>query len=188
MVNIVTIDNKKYMVDVGFGSNSPVFPIPLQDGIELEGIPPTRVRLEYKNLPNKHTNPSQKVWVYSTRDSDDREWKEQYCFVEVEFFPADFEVMNLSTSTARHSFFIQSVMAVRFIPNEVDDGLDGAWILFDDYVKKRWREKSEIIEKLETEEDRVKALKKYFAVELTPVEQRAIMGLSSALTKKNNTV
>ena len=40
MVNIVRVEGKEYLVDVGFGSNSPTFPVPLEDGFTGVNIDP----------------------------------------------------------------------------------------------------------------------------------------------------
>jgi len=63
--------------------------------------------------------------------------------------------------------------------------------MFRDYVKRRvsqdYRPAThsgqtvDYLAKLETEEDRVKALEKYFFIKLTPSESRAIKGLSSEI-------
>ena len=53
--------------------------------------------------------------------------------------------------------------------------------MFRDYVKRRLRGRTEIIEHLTTEEQRVRALKEHFSIELKPEEQRAIQGMPSEL-------
>jgi len=179
MANLVTIDGHRYLVDVGFGSNSPIAPIPLKHGHEAAGAPPTRCKLEYRNLP-QHSDPSQRVWVYSTRDRDGGEWVDGYSFVEVEFFPDDFAVMNLSTMTSPTSLFVQSVVAVRTVLNS-EGILVGRLNLFRDYLRQITEEKSEIIQTFKTEDDRVQALESYFSIKLSPKERRAIRGLASEL-------
>ncbi|KAB5518846.1 hypothetical protein GE09DRAFT_977942 [Coniochaeta sp. 2T2.1] len=180
MVNIVTIDGKSYLVDVGYGSNGPYHPIPLVPDIEFEGIYPARGRLEYKRL-SQHTDPKQRAWVLSTRQTDDADWKEEYAFVEIEFFPSDFEVMNLNTMTSPKSFFVQTVLATKILLNEQTGTPEGLLILNKDYVKRRIKENSEIIERLETEDQRIRALKEYFFIELKPEEKRAIHGMPSEI-------
>ncbi|KAK3350334.1 hypothetical protein B0T25DRAFT_550311 [Lasiosphaeria hispida] len=184
MVNLVTIDNTRYLVDVGFGSNGPNIPIALESGVTSYGISPVLTKLEYRAL-SIHTDPNQKVWVLLSQEDcmEQTPWKELYAFVETECFPADFEIMNLATMTAPQSFFVQNVMCVRTILDEL--GLSvGVMILHGDYVKRRIISESEILETLETEAQRVEALKKYFDIELSPEEQRAIYGLASQLVPK----
>jgi arylamine N-acetyltransferase len=183
MVNIVTINGQRYLVDVGFGSNEPPLPVPLEHGHEFVGIAPTRGRLEYRNL-EEHTDTTQRVWVYSVQENEDASWKDMYHFVETEFLACDFEVMNLRTMTTPQSFFVQSVMCMRTVLDEREAKPVGLLILYRDYVKRRMGAVSEIVEQLETEEQRVKALEKYFGIVLSPEEQRGIRGLASELRPK----
>jgi len=180
MVNLVTIDHKTYLVDVAYGSNSPCRPVPLEQDVEFYGVYPQRGKLEYKSI-QKHSDPNQRVWVYSTRANTDSAWKEEYSFVEIEFFPEDFRVMNLSTMTAPQSFFVQTVVATKVLLNPQTAEPEGVLILHKDYVKRRMGEHSEIIETLQTEEQRVRALRDYFHIDLKPEEKRAIRGLPSEL-------
>ncbi|AEO55696.1 hypothetical protein MYCTH_2299783 [Thermothelomyces thermophilus ATCC 42464] len=197
MVNIVTIDGQRYLVDVGYGSNGPPHPIPLRHDHEFIGVAPTQGRLQYRRL-EEHTDPSQRVWVFSTREDENAAWKDQYNFVEIEFLPCDFEVMNLRTMTTPRSFFVQNVMCVWTLlgpagpeGGKLEDGGDpetagpvGLLILHRDYVKQRVGAESRIIEQLESEEQRIAALEKYFGIVLSPEEQRAIRGLASELRPK----
>ncbi|KAK3315871.1 hypothetical protein B0H66DRAFT_559910 [Apodospora peruviana] len=184
MVNLVTIYGKRYLVDVGFGSDGPPQPVPLEHGIIFDCVAPVRGRLEYKKL-EEHTDHNQRVWVYSTKENEQAEWKDRYAFVEIEFFPADFEVMNLQTSTTPQSYFVQTVMCMKTILD--DPGRKrpkravGVLILHKDYVKRRIGDKSEILETLKTESDRASALLRYFDINLSPEERRGIKGLASEL-------
>jgi arylamine N-acetyltransferase len=157
-----------------------VRPIPLVDGAEVDGVYPMRGKLEYRAI-GKHTDPRQRVWVYSTQLERNTPWKEEYCFVEIEFFPEDYAVMNLSTMTAPPSLFVQTLVATKVLLNSETGEPEGVLILNKDYVKRKIRGHSEIIERMETEEQRVKVLKEYFLIELKPQEQRAIHGMPSEL-------
>ncbi|KAK4211527.1 hypothetical protein QBC37DRAFT_12160 [Rhypophila decipiens] len=188
MVNLVTINNKRYLVDVGFGADGPLQPVLLEDNHMIPLIGPAQARLQYKSL-EEHTDPSQRVWVYSTQETKDAPWTDRYSFVEIEFFPADFEVINLRMSTTPQSFFVQSVMCIRTQLNFEKNGITSVVILFKDTVKKRFRvsesgvesSQTELLAELKTEDDRAKALDKHFGIVLRPEEQRAIRGLASEL-------
>jgi arylamine N-acetyltransferase len=180
MANIVTIEDQKYLVDVGFGAPTPSHPLPLISGHICTGIAPQSLRLEYKRLKN-HTDPSQRAWVYSYRENDDAKWTEAYSFVEIEFFPEDYEVMNLSTMTLPQSFFTQTVVCVKIILNEESKEIDGVLILMHNVIKTRIKGVTEVVEKLESEEDRIKALEKWFSIVLTEAEKKGIIGLASQL-------
>lgn len=178
----MTIGDQNYVVDVGFGSGCPVEPIPLQDGIEVTLVAPSRGKLEYKTLP-VHSNPNQKVWVYSVQVAPQAPWVEQYCFVEVEFFPADFEVMNIMTMSSPKSFFVQNVLAVRIVVGGTDSEpkAESTLTLFRDYLKITTAGKTEHLETFKTDEERIAALNKWFDISISLPERFAIIGLPSEL-------
>ncbi|EON97204.1 putative tpa: arylamine n-acetyltransferase 1 protein [Phaeoacremonium minimum UCRPA7] len=180
MVNLVTVDGQTFLVDVGFGSNGPVHPILLESGSIISNIAPRRARLDFKKLA-QHTNPSQRAWVYSSQENPDAEWKEMYSFVEIEFFPEDFMVMNLSTMSRPQSYFVKTVLAMRTLLNTETGETEGVMILHGDYIKRKIGDQSEILERLESEEQRVQALAKYFQIFLKAEEQKAIRGLATEL-------
>jgi arylamine N-acetyltransferase len=180
MINIVIIEDQRYLVDVGFGADVATHPLPLVSGHVCTGIAPQSIRLEYKRL-EQHTDPSQRVWVYSHRDNDDAPWVEAYSFLEVEFFPQDYEVMNLSTMTLPQSFFTQTVLCIKILLSEETEGMEGVLILHQNVVKKRIRGVTNVLEELKSEEDRVKALQKWFGIVLNEEEKNGIIGLATEL-------
>lgn len=190
MVNIVTIDNVKYLVDVGFGANGPTKPLPLVSGEETAGIGTTRFKLTYTALPG-HTDRTQRMWMFSFRGDDDAPWVDAYAFTEMEFFPEDFEVMNLSTMTLRQSFFVQSVFCVKMAVEtweggveEDGEGVEGVgWLTLhgEKVTRKIARKPAEGLQELKTEEERVEALKRWFGIELSEAEKGGIQGLSTEI-------
>ncbi|KAF2754884.1 arylamine N-acetyltransferase 2 [Pseudovirgaria hyperparasitica] len=183
MCNIVTIGQRKYMVDVGFGPNSAIQPLELvkDDPPVVSNIGPASTRLIWTEL-EEHTDPDQRAWVYQFRTNDDAEWRDWYSFPEVEFFPADYEVMNLSTSTSRRIWFTREVICVSKEMSEgSDDALVGEVVLWNGLLKRsRGGKNVEIIE-LTSEEDRIEALERYFKITLSRDEKDAIKGLATAL-------
>ncbi|KAL2264575.1 hypothetical protein VTJ83DRAFT_7085 [Remersonia thermophila] len=162
MVNLVTIDGEKHLVDVAFGSTGSTQPVPLRDGHEFTCVAPARGRVRYQALDG-HTDKSQRLWVYATLESPEAgEWVDRYAFTEIEFLPADYEVMNLRTSTSPRSFFVQNVTCMWTVLDEGGETPVGLVILHRDMVKKRIGEATEIVQQLKTEEDRVGALEKWF--------------------------
>lgn len=180
MVNLVSVDGQRYLVDVGFGAHGPMQPAPLVSGTEFSTISPVRGKLEYRNL-SQHTDPSQRVWVYSTLGDPQAEWIERYCFTETEFFAEDFTVMNLSTMTLPTSYFVQTVLAMRAITDVAGDTVVGIWTLHKNELKQRLGDKVVTSEMLKNEEQRVGALAKYFGIVLKQREIDAIKGLASEL-------
>ena len=179
MVNIVTIDGQRYLVDVGFGGDNASRPMAMTPGVEVAGIGPQRLRLEYKTLAQR-SDRSQKVWVYAHRAGDDAPWIEGYCFTETEFFAADFEVMNWSTMTAPQGFFVQNVVCVLVLLGE--GGKPAAQLsLFNGRVSRRENGEATVVQELKSEEQRVEALGKWFRIQLEPEQRNGIIGLSSEL-------
>ncbi|POR39233.1 Arylamine N-acetyltransferase 2 [Tolypocladium paradoxum] len=181
MVNLVTVDGTRYAVDVGFGSLEPMCPVPLTPGFEFTQIAPCRGRLEHRALA-QHTDPSQRLWVYSTQDDAAAPWVERNCFADVEFFPADYAPINYHLMTHPTSYFVQTVLAMRGVWDPEARRVGGVVTLHKAEVKRRMAGgEQELLETLRTEEERVRALEKYFDVVLTPLEQRGISGMTSEL-------
>jgi arylamine N-acetyltransferase len=180
-VNIVTLsDGSKYMVDVGFGGDGATKPLPLIAGHIVQNLGPQEIRLMYDNI-DEQTDKSQKLWIYQYRNGKDREWNSFYCFPEFEFLPQDFEVMNYYTSTSQlASFQTRTVLAVRFLRGEAEkeeeEGIVGKLMLVNGEVKRNMGGKTSIIKICETEEERVEALREYFAITLTEEEKLGVRG------------
>ena len=182
-MTIVTIDDTRYLVDVGFGFSSPAHPVPLKDNREFTTIAPARGKLEYRAL-SIHTDPSQRMWVYSAQRSANAPWEEMYSFPEMEFFPADFQVMNLSTMTSPQSFFVQNVLCLKVLLGEETGKPEGLLFLHRDLVKRQVGGEVEILQTLESEEDRLQALEKWFGIVFSEAEKLGIRGLASELKRR----
>ena len=126
-VNIVTLGrDARYVVDVGFGSNGPVRPIPLPPpaalGLagELLGPPeehphisPASVRLLHEPIPQQ-TNQDCRVWIYQHRPDPAADWVPMYCFVDIEFLLEDIRGMNFQPWRSPRSFFTRKILMTRF--------------------------------------------------------------------------
>jgi arylamine N-acetyltransferase len=179
MIVFVKIGAQKYHVDVGFGANGPIVPMPLdRSGTIRPHINPASVRLEWRNIP-QNTDPDQRLWVYEHKIDDEHDWEPMYCFTELEFLPGDYSVMNLSTSTSPTTFFTKIVFMEKKLLGE-DGSIVGNIILGTD-IKWRIRGKKEREMKFKSEEDRVKAIEEHFGVRLGVVERDSILGLASQI-------
>ncbi|KAG6986648.1 hypothetical protein G7Y79_00075g099200 [Physcia stellaris] len=75
MINIVTLPSAQaYMVDVGFGSDGPIRPLPLLNALETgdayPGVGAQQLRLIHDTIANTtNRNPSQKLWIFQRRHS-----------------------------------------------------------------------------------------------------------------------
>ncbi|CAG8904693.1 unnamed protein product [Penicillium egyptiacum] len=180
MILIVIIGGKKYMVDVGFGNNCATAPLLLQEGATATAIAPSEMRIVRESIA-EFTDPNQKIWIYQTRYNPESKWLPQICFSDVEFLPQDFGVMNFSVSQSRTSWFTQVFVCMRMILDESGTEIIGQCVMSGKEVKERLRGKTEILQALGTEEDRVKALAKYFDMHLRESEIQGIRGMTSEL-------
>ena len=180
MVNIVTLsDGKKYMLDVGFGSNGPTQPMPLDnEHSHTPYIPPAEIRLIYDNIP-ENTDPNQKLWIFQHRSDPQSPWLPMYCFTELEFLPQDFDVMNFKTSQSRASWFTYRIVVIKMILEE--GRIVGTLMLVGEDLKKRVKGKTEHLGRCSSEEERVDVLEKWFGIRLGEDERAAIRGMVTEL-------
>jgi arylamine N-acetyltransferase len=179
MINIVTVNNTRHLVDVGFGSGGSMQPIPLIHGREFTQIPPTRGKLEHTAL-SEHADQSQRVWLYSTQAEENAPWERRMMFLDVEFFPADYAVMNLSPMTQPQSFFVQNVLASRVLLDE-ENRPSGVVSMLGGTVRRKGGGEDVVLAGCKTEEERIEALEKFFDIVLSEVERNGIKGLPSEL-------
>ncbi|RAL17563.1 arylamine N-acetyltransferase family protein [Aspergillus homomorphus CBS 101889] len=180
MVLIVTIGGEKYAVDVGFGNNGPTSPLLLKHDAPSVCVAPSEMRLIYDTIP-EFVDRTQKVWIYQIRHSPDSIWMPMYSFSEVEFLPQDFEVMNFATSQRRTSWFTQTLVCTRMLLDESGTAVKGVCVLAGNEVKVRADGHSEVVESLKSDNDRVKALAKWFDMHLQEHEIEGIRGLVSQI-------
>ena len=101
----------------------------------------------------------------------------------MEFFPADYEVMNFTTSQSRTSFFTYMIVCVELIL-EVKDDVEkpvGVMMLVGNEAKRRIGGKTEHLVTCKTEDERAEALEKWLDVRLSPEERAGIMGTVTQL-------
>jgi hypothetical protein len=174
--------------------SGPIAPIPLIPDSHVPGPVPQLFRLLHHPL-KAAMNRSLPQWILQNKNTPDDPWLDAYTFSDqVEFFLDDYEVMSYYTSTRPDKIFLQKLICVRTILSTelesgedfADAGLDkgkasevttvGRMILIDGEVKKRIGAKTTRLAHFETEDERVKALKRWFGIELTQEEREAIKG------------
>lgn len=182
MVNIITIQGVRYMVDVGFGAGGATKPLPLEDGtIRLNIKPEQSVRLRFDTI-DEFENPNSKVWIYERRIADDKPWSPCYCFPDnVEFIPADFQVMNHFTSTNKRVFFTHMILAVKHILSEDGGEIVGETVLMGNKLHRRVYGQKEELGTLESEDQRVEALEKHLGIRLNDMQRYGILGMASMI-------
>ncbi|OJD16393.1 hypothetical protein AJ78_03423 [Emergomyces pasteurianus Ep9510] len=173
MILVVTIGGKKYMVDVGFGPNGPTRPLLLEEDQPVTSFAPAQMRMIKANIsPNVDRN--QRLWVYQTRSNPEGEWRDAYCFYDIEFLPEDYEIMNFWTSQHPTSTFKQKFVCAKFLLNGKEDDIIGTLALTGVDVKRNINGNIEKLATLTSEAERVSALEKLFNVHLHPMEVRGI--------------
>lgn len=201
-VNIVNVQGNKFVADVGFGSNGPVFPLGM-DGTEdeVDHLGQAKMRLRHAPLPQE-LNQEAKFWIYEQRLEPTANWTPMYCFTDVEFLPEDIQIMNLKPSTTLTSIFVQRLIATRFVTSEdvvVDENgtlkvlnadqcriapLDGQLILEGNTAKLRQNGEKVFEKVLESEAARVDFLQAVIGhgkFELNEAEREAIKGTAAAI-------
>lgn len=180
MVNLVTIGEIKYHVDVGFGAEGPVGPMPLDHtGTVQPHIEPSEARLQWRNISG-NTDPNQRLWVYEYRRGQDSEWESKYSYTELEYLPQDYAIINYFTSTSPRTFFTRVTVVEKKIVGEHGE-LAGNLILMGNTLKWRIKGKKEKEIEFSSETDRLESLEKHFGMIFSQVEREGIRGLPSEI-------
>lgn len=104
-VTLVTIEDKQWMVDLGFGSESPSIPIPL-----VYNKPVSFKNQTFRLIESK-------LYGYMLQTKQDNDWKNLYSFDLNHVCKGDIEYGNHYTSTNQNSFFTSSRVAALPIEN-----------------------------------------------------------------------
>jgi arylamine N-acetyltransferase len=163
------------MLDVGFGGDGATKPLPMISGHVEQNLGPQDIRLVYDNIPDQ-TDKLQKLWIYEYRNGKDKEWNSFFCFPELEFLAADFEIMNFYTSTAHTAtnFQTRTVLVVRYL--RVEESIVGKVMLVNGEVKRNMGGKTSVIRICETEKERIDTFREYFGIILTDEEKESVKG------------
>lgn len=188
LVNIVTLsDGSKWSLDVGFGGDGPTKPLPLSDGAVSTNLGAQEVRLVKDWIPTQlHRTEESKVWVYEYRNGKDREWNAFYAFSETEAMEGDFDHLNWYTGFHPESFQTYRCIIVKFLQRKKGDGsgdgeIYGKRMLINGTVKENLGGRTSVVEECKTEEERVRALGKWFDITLTEEEKEGIKGWGTEL-------
>ena len=184
MLNLVSINNVRYMVDVGYGTNSPTQPLSMRSqdlSEEVQSIGQEKLRVVWKAIEdNECQDPRLNMWIYQ-HQSPKGDFKDQYCFSDlIEFRPEDFKVMNLHTSTSPRTIFAKTVFCTKMILDKNEKSICGR-LTVTDVLKRSMGDDVEVLQTFETEDQRVEALKKYFSISLRQPERDAIKGTSTEI-------
>ncbi|RPA78527.1 cysteine proteinase [Ascobolus immersus RN42] len=176
VVNILTLDGQRYLLDVGFGNQNLLRPIPLIPDNVIRTETGFEMKVQHEPIPNSLTG--QKFWIYNFRDFDAEAWTQGYCFGETEIFLEDVEQLNYPVLTSPEGFFVNNVTCVRV--GEDDERI----IIFNDRMTRKKGKDSEVLANFSDEAERVRALKEWFWVSLTDEEKDGIRGMNTELPLK----
>jgi arylamine N-acetyltransferase len=180
MVNLITIGEQKYLIDVGFGSNGPHQPIPLQREFKFHNVGDQFGRLLSGPIP-QHTSKNQTLWQYEVCNGEGATWTQAYCFTETEFIPEDFTIINYYMSTSRESWFTFHVVCVLMLLDEESQKIVGDLTLFNNTLKRRLGATSEALETFTSDEERVAALAKFFNITVSKAGRESVRHTSSEI-------
>lgn len=166
-------------MDVGFGAGNPTHPLPLEEST-WKSLAHGEVRLVKDSLPHS-SDKSNRFWIFEKRYTPDDIWRANYCFAEEEFFLEDFNVMNFNVSRNPASWFTQYIVCSKMLLTEDQSDIEGQLTLAKTQVKRRIRGRTEVVQVLKSEEERVDALARWFGIRLQDEEIRGIRGLCSEL-------
>lgn len=123
---LVTIEDKSWLVDVGFGAESPRVPVPL-----VYNQPVTFENQIYRLIDSE-------LFGYMLQSKQDGQWKNLYSFDLSHVFDIDITFGNHYTSSHPDSFFINARIAALPVKN-------GMLTLFNEKFKKVINGKEEVI-------------------------------------------
>ena len=182
MVLLVSMSSRRFLVDVGVGAAyGPTEPIPLEANKVVPSMAPRCLRLIRRTISDEVVSVSpdaQLLWQFEHRNKDADEWMPTYVFSELEFFPADYEIMNWYTSTHRSSWFTHKIVCglmLMDLGNESEE-IIGYKSLFEKSIKKRYLGQDEAPYEITTEAARIEKLQSWFGVKLDEVEISSIEG------------
>lgn len=176
-LTIVTLEDQKYLVDVGFGGNNVLCPMPIKDGYTAKMIGEEEVKIVHQ--PIKYSKSQDPIWQIHYRHKPEDQWTVAYCFLLLEFFEEDFKLGNFYTSTSKDVIFAQYLLAAKII---LKDGVPVARLnMFGGTFKLKTADGVEILQECKTEQERIDGLERYFGIKLTKEEIEAVKGRVVAL-------
>lgn len=178
MANMVILNGKRFLVDVGYGADGPVQAVLLSHGNMCLGLNGQYLKVEQQRL-SQHQDADQRVWVYFQQRAAEH-WRPVYHFLEAEFFCSDFTVLNHYAMT--QSRWSRTVLAQKFVFGS-DERLSGSLLLVRDELRSGngTTNAMTLVAKLQDEQMRLETLKRYFGIALDEQERFAIRAKPTCL-------
>lgn len=129
-----------------------------------------------------------KLWIYQCRNGQEKPWLNFYSFTDmVEWMPEDFEISNYFAGHRNESFQTFTMLCIKFLKKwsekEEEWEVYGKRMLVNGTVKENLGGKTRVVEECESEEQRVKALKEWFGLELSAEEADGIKGYRTEIKR-----
>ena len=176
MINIVTLSSERYLVDVGMSAKGPMIPILLNDDPRpITSVAPRSVRLINGFLPESTSREAaHKCWQLEHRYRGDQAWISVYAFADVEFIPADFQVMNWYINTHPKSWFTQQITTSKMLLTQDGKEIIGDLTLYKNVLQRRVRGRVKLRIECRSEDERVLVLRQHFGIHLDARQRRSI--------------
>ncbi|KAK6543775.1 N-terminal acetyltransferase [Orbilia ellipsospora] len=172
LINLVGFqDGRVFLVDVAYGGSNIVQPVQLVEGNVVDGVGEEKYRLLKIPLPEMRRK--ELHWLLQQRATPETPWIDLYMFLEVEVAIMDCEVWSYWAST-KEDIFVDNILCARVIRE--GNKVVGRYTMFNGQIKKRLNFEVEDLPELGSEEERVKALRDYWGIELSEEDQAAIRG------------
>ncbi|KAH7152940.1 hypothetical protein EDB81DRAFT_718566 [Dactylonectria macrodidyma] len=180
----------KYHVDVAFGGDGALFPMPLIEGLVHQNLGTQQIRLVRDWIPHQvHKTEETKLWVYQYRNGVDKDWNSFYSFPGIEFYALDWGVVNFWIGAHPDSHQRFNMLVIKFLrrPKETEGKQEeheiyGKRMLINNVVKENLGGKTRVVAECKSEADRIEALEKCFSIVLEAEEKDGIQGYFSELT------
>ena len=143
-INIAELDGSRYIMDVGFGGNSFVYPLILEEGLEKKHL-----WMSYRVVRSETVD-------YAIQIMTDGVYTDMLGFNDKPALPRDFEIGNFYTNMHPASYFRDHIMCAIYTEN-------GKYTLFDNRLT--IRENDVITYKTLEKGELVPALRQYFRLD-----------------------
>jgi arylamine N-acetyltransferase len=191
LVNLITMaDGTKWAVDVGFGGDGATAPVQLVHDRPQTNLGSQELRLWHDWIPTQlHRTEETKLWIYQYRNGPEHTWHSFFAFSEAEAMEADYRTLNWYTGSHPDSFQTYTCIIVKFLRRAKSDAdsedceqeIYGKRMLINGVIKENLGGKTKVVEDCKIEEERVKALEKWFGITLTEEERTGIHGWGTEL-------
>ena len=164
-------------------ARGPIVAMPLVSDTSTFSITPREARLLYGSIP-EHTSSDalNMMWQLEVRNNEGCQWIPTYAFSEIEFLPADFEMMCWYTATSPRCWLTHKVFVGRMILDRTKQEIVGDITLLENIIRKRIHGKASFEAECKSEKERVKLLQEHFSIKLGDVECKGIMGREAQIS------